>query len=108
MNEATTPQYVPHLLHIINQTFDIERKAAQQTAILRHVERIKSTFDALGYRIHNPTGEAYRLTRTDCEASMVGNMNNLDNLVITDVIKPIVHVNGVIVQKGVVIVESKN
>jgi hypothetical protein len=97
-----TPQY---LLRIINQVFDIEKKSSQNTSILRHTERIKNTFSEMDYNIHNPQGETYNETRTDCEASIAG--SKLTNLVITDVIKPIVHHQGVIIQKGVVIVESQ-
>jgi hypothetical protein len=99
-------ELTPNLLRIINQVFDIEKKSAQNTAVLRPVERIKNTFDDMGYRIHNPIGEKYNEMRTDCEASIVG--SKLDNLVVIDVIKPIVHHAGMIIQKGVVIVESKN
>jgi hypothetical protein len=97
-----TPQY---LLRIINQVFDIEKKSSQNTSILRHTERIKNTFSEMGYNIHNPQGEAYSETRTDCDASIAG--TQLNNLVVADVIKPIVHHQGIIIQKGVVIVESK-
>ena len=94
-----------NLLRIINQFFDIEKKSAQNSAVLRPLERIRNTFDEMGYRIHNPLGEKYNETRTDCEAGIVG--SKLDNLVIVEVIKPIVHQNGLIIQKGVVIVESR-
>ena len=93
------------LLRIINQVFDIERKSAQNAPVLRHIDRIRTTFEEMGYQIHNPSGEPYNETRTDCEASISG--SKLDNLVIAEVIKPIVRRQGVIVQKGVVIVESK-
>ncbi len=96
-----TPQY---LLRIINQVFDIEKKSSQNTSILRHTERIKNTFSEMGYTIQNPHGEAYNETRTDCEASIAG--AQINNLVVADVIKPIVHHQGIIIQKGVVIVES--
>jgi hypothetical protein len=92
-------------LRIINQVFDIERKSAQNAAILRHIERIRSTFEEMGYQIYNPSGEPYNETRTDCEASIAG--SKVDNLVVAEVIKPIVRRQGVIIQKGVVIVESK-
>jgi hypothetical protein len=98
-------EITPHLLRIINQFFDIEKKSAQNSTILRPIERIKNSFDEIGYHIHNPMGEKYSETRTDCEASIVG--SKLDNLVVVDVIKPIVHQGGLIIQKGVVIVESQ-
>jgi hypothetical protein len=94
-----------HLLRIINQLFDIEKKSAQNNTILRPIERIKNSFEDMGYRIHNPITEAYNETRTDCEASIMG--TKLTNLSVTEVIKPIVYHAGNIIQKGVVIVESK-
>ena len=93
------------LLRIINQVFDIERKSAQNAPVLRHIDRIRTAFEEMGYHIHNPSGEPHSETRTDCEASIAG--SKLDNLVVAEVIKPIVRRQGVIVQKGVVIVESK-
>jgi hypothetical protein len=38
--------------------------------------------------IHDPLGEPYNETRTDCEAEIGG--NNLQNLFISNVIKPII------------------
>jgi hypothetical protein len=92
-------------LRIINQVFDIERKSGQNAPILRHIERIRNVFEEMGFQIHNPSGEPYNETRTDCEASIAG--AKLDNLVVAEVLKPIVRRQGMIIQKGVVIVESK-
>ncbi len=91
-------------LRIINQTIEIEKKASGQTAILRHVERIKNAFEELGYHIHNPIGERYDETRTDCDASIAG--AKTEHLVVKEVIKPIIRQGGMIVQNGVVIVEG--
>jgi hypothetical protein len=91
-------------LRIINQVFDIEKKSSTQNAILRHTERIYIAFDEIGFRVQNPQGERYFETRTDCEASIVG--PSIENLVVTDVIKPIIHFKDRIVQKGIVIVEG--
>ena len=92
------------LLRIINQVFDIEKKSAQQSNILRHIERIKDAFGDMEIMVNNPQGEKYNETRTDCEASVAGAL--VENLVVTDVIKPIVHHKGKIIQKGIVIVEG--
>ncbi len=94
-----------HLLRVINQVFEIEKKSLQNSAILRPVERIKNTFSDMDFQIHNPIGEPYNETRTDCEASITG--EGIQNLIIVDVIKPLVHHASKIVQKAVVIVESK-
>jgi hypothetical protein len=92
------------LLRVINQVFEIEKKTAQQTNIQRHIERIKDALGDMGLVVHNPQGEKYNETRTDCEASIAG--AKLDNLSIVEVIKPIVHLQGMIIQKGIVIVEG--
>lgn len=99
-------------LGLMNQVFDIERKAAKLTerhTMGRNIDRMKNTFSEMGLEMFNPMGEAYDETRTDCEASIAG--NGADNLVITDVIKPLIRMRhggaSVIVQKAVVIVESK-
>lgn len=99
-------------LNIINQFFEIEKKLSSGPAGLgsldRNFERIKRFFEEMGYQIHNPAGEAYSETRTDCEASIAG--DSVENLRIKEVIKPVViflqHGQPSIVQKGVVIVES--
>ncbi len=93
------------LLRIINQVFEIERKSTQNAPILRHIDRIRNTFDEMGFQIHNPSGEPYNETRTDCEASIAG--AKMENLIVAEVIKPIVRRQGIIIQKGVVIVENK-
>ena len=64
-----------------------------------------------GLIYQNPIGEKFNETRTDLEASIAG--NSAENLVVTEVIKPIIRLRtntGVttIVRKGVVVVESKN
>ncbi len=98
-------QHQSEILRIINQLFEIEKKTAQQNNIVRHIERIKDAFADMALQIHNPMGEAYNETRTDCEANIAG--AKLDNLVVIDVIKPIVHLDGKIIQKGIIIVEGK-
>ena len=98
-------------LNIINQFFEIERKLQAGTgseSFSRNFDRIRRYFEEMGYRIHNPAGEPYNETRTDCEASISG--DSVENLRIREVIKPVVVLlqNGqaTIVQKAVVIVAS--
>lgn len=110
-------------LDIINQVFEIEKKATgirEPNSIQRNVNKLREIIEndllpggpdgnqRLIY--HNPLGEPYNITRTDCEASIAG--ESTENLVITDVIKPIVrYCKGplnVIVQKAVVVVKSKD
>ncbi len=98
-------------LKLINNYFDMDKKISQKTelqSLTRNIERMKVVFEEMGYIIKNPKGEVYNETRTDCEASIVGDSS--DNLIITDVIKPIVYwrigeILG-IVQQGVVLVEG--
>jgi hypothetical protein len=99
------------LLFIINQVFEIERKAGRLTeknSIGRNTQRLVEKFAELGFEVHDPIGEAYSETRTDCEASIAG--DTMHNLRITDVIKPIIRQRhggaNVIVQKAVVVVEG--
>jgi hypothetical protein len=62
-----------------------------------------------GYFIHDPMQEKYAESRTDCDANIVGKLSN--NMVVTQVIKPIIYqtIDGAktIVQKGIVMIESK-
>ena len=99
-------------LKILNQVFELERKIKgkdELVSLQRNIDRIKNSFEELGLTLYNPHGEAYNETRTDVEASISG--NSTKNLQIINVIKPIVYEqkNGsrALIQKGVVIVESK-
>lgn len=109
------------ILDIINQTFEIEKKISQikePNSIQRNINKLKEIFlnDLIksdgqehGLIYHIPLGEPFNETRTDCEASIAG--SGTDDLFISEVIKPIIrYSNGgisIIVQKAVVIVESK-
>lgn len=102
----------PAFIRIINQIFEIEKKAnkLQETnSIGRNFRRIKQELEEMGIRYHNPTGEAYDETRTDCEASISG--TSTQSLVITEVIKPIIRLEKdgftQIIQRGIVVVEGK-
>ena len=98
-------------LQILNQLFDMEKKLEKMDnvrSLARNMRRIKGLFEELGLTLHNPLGEFYAETRTDCEATISGTSS--ENLVIKEVIKPIISMNidGLphIVQKAVVIVEG--
>jgi hypothetical protein len=114
---------VPKLyLDLVNQIFEIEKKAAQiqeANSIQRNVNKLKEILEndlggqsggePQGIIYYNPLGEDYNETRTDCEASIAG--TRTDNLEIIEVIKPIIRYRkggmNIIVQKAVVVVESK-
>ena len=112
-------------LDFMNQIFEIEKKAAnlkEENSIQRNLNKMKGILEeeffkgssTIGLTYHNPLGESYSDTRTDCEATISG--TGVENLEIIEVIKPIIfyayHENEkvikVIVQPAGVIVQSKN
>lgn len=107
-------------LDMLNQIFDIEKKLEkiqEPNSISRNLTNLKSLFESrvygvneTGLIIHNPLGEDYNPTRLDCDANITG--ESTDNLVIVEVIKPIIRLKQTnvthIVQKAVVIVQDKN
>lgn len=118
MTEVTI-KYPKHLLVILNQVFEIEsklRKIQESNSIQRNVDRLKDFFatealsDGQGLVYHNPIGESYDETRTDCDASISGASH--ENLEIIEVLKPIIYVKygdrQIVIQKAIVIVQSKN
>jgi hypothetical protein len=123
---AGPPRELRPFVDLINQVFEIEKKAANLTepnSIHRNVRRMKEWFERefmatsngqptiISLSYHDPLGEEYKETRTDCDASIAG--SGIDNLVITEVIKPIIwySIGGSaksIIQQAVVVVESRN
>lgn len=115
------PKQFDVIFDIINQIFEIERKAEklqESNSIQRNIDKLKDIlenqisvlFPDTGFIYENPVGEDYNETRTDCTASIAG--ESTENLVIIEVIKPIIRYkqNNMtqIVQKAVVVVQSKN
>lgn len=103
---------------ILNQLFDMEQKVAklsESNTLRRNIDRLKHIFEQdilpSGQKLvyHNPIGERYDETRTDCEASISG--DSTENLFIEEVVKPIIrlHTDGVtyILQKAVVVVKAR-
>lgn len=95
-------------IRIINQLFELEKKiqrSADVATLQRPVDRIKEALAELGYQSHSPLGESCNETRTDLEMNIVG--DNVQDLVVTDVIKPIIYFKEgdktIILQKGIVI-----
>ena len=97
-------------LLLVNQIFEIERKLHLNGVDLvdRNLERIKHDLKEHGIRFIDPTGEPFLETRTDCQASIVGDLSG--NMVITKVMKPIVLLDGSagtqLIQQATVIVEK--
>ena len=111
-------------LDFMNQIFEIEKKATnlkEENSIQRNINKMKGIMEeeffkgttTIGLSFHNPLGESYTDTRTDCEATISG--TSVENLEIIEVIKPIIFYAyqendktlNVIVQPAVVIVQSK-
>ena len=104
---------------IINQLFDIQKKLDKidvKNSISRNIDKIKrilennlSTKEEVSLIIENPIGTLYDETRIDLDASISG--NKTENLIVTEVIKPIIRIKygneSHIIQKGIVVVESK-
>ncbi|MBK7959331.1 MAG: hypothetical protein IPK03_15300 [Bacteroidetes bacterium] len=111
-------------LDFMNQIFEIEKKATnlkEENSIQRNINKMKGIMEeeffkgttTIGLSFHNPLGESYTDTRTDCEATISG--TSIENLEIIEVIKPIIFyayqendkILKVIVQPALVIVQSK-
>jgi len=109
---------IKNQIFILNQIFEIENKLSKlevKHTINRNIDKLKSFYedgfnDNISYIIENPIGQEYSETRTDVEANIVG--DSVKNLIIIDVIKPIVRIKqgetNQIIQKGIVIVQDKN
>lgn len=98
-------------IYVLNQLFDLEKKVKKMedgSSLQRHIDRIRRRMETEGLTVEDPQGQAYNETRTDCEASIAG--ESAEELVITEVIKPIIRFNrdgdNQIIQKAVVIAEK--
>lgn len=93
--------------NIINQIFEIEKKANSQKLVLfeRNFSRIYHEFEELGYKIVNPINTIYDERDTSVEATII----DLNAKIITKVIKPTIYqrINNqyTLIQKGIVIVD---
>lgn len=92
---------------IINQLFEIEKKATEQNIDIfeRNLNRIQHELEDLGYKIINPIGNQY----DERDASIEANILNPNAKKITKVLKPVIYKmqndNYILLQKGIVIVE---
>jgi len=100
------------ILKVLNNLCDIERKLSihgDPGNARRNVERIKDEFEKQRVFYEDPMGSLFTETRTDIEASITG--SGTENLHVVEVIKPIVRQGDKqfsrVVQKGIVVVESK-
>lgn len=97
------------IIKLVNSVFDLTKKSKTEYGLDRNIARINDSIIEMGILVINPIGEKYTETRTDCEATIAGVSAN--NLHIVEVIKPIIYLTENnkknIIQRGVVIVESK-
>ncbi|MEW6574698.1 MAG: hypothetical protein AB1374_13830 [Bacillota bacterium] len=118
------------ILIAMNQLYEIEQKLKKQgdpLTLQRNVNKIKDAFSeeglplfdamgsksSVGFVYEDPMGQSFNETRTDLEATIAG--AGTDFLVVVEVIKPIIRavLHGgpgefqKVVQKGVVVVESR-
>jgi hypothetical protein len=107
------------VISLINQVFEIEEKQKmieQKNSIDKNVRNLKELleegfFQDFGISYYNPIGEDFKDSRTDCD--VVENLSNtFENLVIIQVIKPIIRVKQNdairIIQRARVVVQSKD
>lgn len=112
-----TLDFPKSLLTALNQLYELEQKIKKygDTAnVQRNITRMKDAFEELslefgGLFYEDPMGQPFNETRTDVDATISG--TSTDNLVVVEVIKPIIRVGkrtySHVVQKGIVVVESK-
>jgi hypothetical protein len=100
------------VLSILNNAFEIERKLAKHGDpgnALRNIEKLKAALAEADFFFEDPMDQPFRETRTDLEASISG--TGTDDLVVVEVIKPIVRFgnrdSSRVVQKGIVVVQSR-
>jgi hypothetical protein len=115
MQRLVVPKWA---LQILNNIYEIEQKLSLHGDLgnaKRNIEQIKETLltgkifslDA-GLFFDDPFGQEFKETRTDLEASISG--DSTENLVVTEVIKPIIRYGTLeysqVVQKGIVVVQA--
>lgn len=100
------------ILSVMNNLSEIERKLAingDAGNAKRNIERIKEAFEGEKIFYEDPMGQKFSETRTDLEAMITG--EGTDNLVVIEVVKPIVRFGdknfSKVVQKGIVVVASQ-
>jgi hypothetical protein len=103
-----TPKWA---LQVLNNVYEIERKLTlhgDNGNSKRNVDKIKEALTNEGLFYEDPFGQEFKETRTDLEASISG--NSTEDLVVIDVIKPIIRYGNnqlsKVVQKGIVVVKS--
>lgn len=112
MIENIANQIPRPLLTILNQLWELERKASKlagSEGLQRNIARMREAFEELHCVYECPLGQAFDETRTDVEAHISG--PSTERLEIVEVMKPIIRysVAGTsrVIQRGVVVVSGR-
>ena len=113
MSHGLTIQIPKFGLVLLNNLYEVERKLAfhgDPGNASRNVEKMKDVIRVEGLIYEDPMGQIFKETRTDLDATISG--TSTENLVVIEVIKPIIRfLDGSfskVVQKGIVVVQSKD
>ncbi len=113
MNPLHTTEVPKWLLNVLNHLYEIERKLAlhgDAGNARRNLERVKEEIKNIGLSYEDPMGQLVKDTRVDLEFSISG--PSTSNLVVTEVIKPIIRVGkpeiSKVIQKGIVVVQGSD
>lgn len=104
------------ILVALNQLYEIDQKlkrAGDTMNLQRNVGKMRDAFGEYGLVYEDPMGQPFKETRTDLEATISG--GGTENLVVVEVIKPIIRAvmrEGAgefskVIQKGIVVVEAR-
>jgi len=111
MNSSNSIELPKALLTVLNQLYELEQKLKRQgdpSTTQRNIMKMKDAFEEMGLYYEDPMSQTFNETRSDLEANISG--PKTDNLVVVEVIKPIIRhgsrAYSRVVQKGIVVVES--
>ena len=112
MAQAFAMEIPKWILVTLNNLYEVEKKLAlhgDPGNATRNVGKMKDALAEMGVFYEDPMGQDFKETRTDLDATISG--SGTENLVVVEVIKPIVRAGEAafskVVQKGIVVVESK-
>jgi len=116
IKQFSASEQLKPLLSALCQLYELDRKVQKRSgfeSLVRNVDKMKSAFEELGYRIEDPDGQNFNETRVDLEASIAG--GSTEDLIVTEVIKPIIRYvmrdstgeYTKVIQRGVVVVETR-
>ena len=113
MSQGLTIQIPKMILVLLNNLYEVERKLAihgDPGNAARNIEKMKDAIRGEGLFFEDPMGQPFKETRTDLDATISG--TGTDNLVVTEVIKPIIRYGednfSKVIQKGIVVVQSSD